>query len=93
MRGGGRLAQCRGLQGGVDGEDGEVERGRGHGGVTLTPTLTLSETKGKGSGEGAETSLDLNFSQVPPLRIHFFDQTKLPLPAQTLQPLLPTYGR
>jgi hypothetical protein len=53
--------------------------------VTLTPSAA--------SGEGTETSLALHFRQVSPVRIQLFDQTEFPPPAQTLQPLLPAYGR
>ena len=56
------FAQCILLQGGEDGEGG---RNRTAGERHPDPDLTLSETKGKEWG-GAETSLDLNFSQVPP---------------------------
>ena len=83
MRLGDRLAQCKGWRG--SGEAGEGTRASSRGersaNVTLTPTLTLSETKGKGSGEGTEISLDLHFSQVPPVRVQLFDQTELPPPA------------
>ena len=55
------------------------------GSVTLTPSVA--------SGEGAETTLHLHFDEVPPLRVHPFDQKELPPPAQTLQPLLAAYRR